>query len=145
MPRIIWLFPFLGLTGFATYFQHWNSGYTARLEDIASHPLAIYNHRDGRLDAEADLARDQRRLLVYGEPPAEMQEYQGLLSSIYRVQLESVTDEPTLELKRYAAAYNAVMLRNIRATFGRDALPETRELARRRHELSQRIANYVAP
>ncbi|MDQ5978621.1 MAG: hypothetical protein QG602_1595, partial [Verrucomicrobiota bacterium] len=44
-----------------------------------------------------------------------------------------------------AAAYNAVMLRHIRTTFGHDALPETRELARRRHELNRRIASYVSP
>lgn len=145
MKRTLLLIPCLGLSAFGGYFHHWNAAYVARQEDIASRPLAIYNHRDGRLDAEADLARDRLRLLTYGAQPAETREHRDLLGRIYRVELETITDDPTLEVKRYAAAYNAVMLRHLRATFGTGALDGVRELARRRHALNERIAAYVPP
>lgn len=145
MKRALLLVPCLGLTAFGGYFHHWNTAYTTRLEDIASRPLAIYNYRDGRIDAEADLARDHLRLLTYGWMPPEMPEYQDLLNRIYRLQIESITDNPTLEVKRYAADYNAVMRRHIIATFGPHALADARELARRRHALNGRIASYVPP
>ena len=145
MTRTLWLAPFLALSAFGGYYHHWHTAYIARLEDLASRPLAIYNYRDGRRDAEADLARAHLRLLAHGTPPADMSEQRDLLDRIYRVRLETITDNPTIEVKRYTAAYNAVMLRHIHATFGADALTGVRELARRRHALNERIAAYVPP
>lgn len=145
MKRSLLLIPFLGLTAFGGYYHQWNAERTALIESIARDPLTIYNHRDGRADAESDLARDKLRLLIHGTPPADLREYRGLLEHIYRVRLESITENPTLKVKRYAAAYNEVMERHIAATFGPDTLPETRALAQRRHTLNERIAAYVSP
>jgi hypothetical protein len=145
MKRTLLVVPFLGLSAFGGYYHHWNSEYVARIETIAREPLAVYNYRDGRSDAEADLAHGKRRLFIHGNPPADLREYSGLLERIYRVQVESITHDPTLEVKRYAAAYNAVMEQDIAATFGSDALAATRSLAQRRHELQERIAAYVSP
>jgi hypothetical protein len=145
MKRTLLVIPFLGLSAFGGYYHHWNSGYVARIEEIAREPLAMYNYRDGRTDAVADLAQGKRRLFIHGTPPPDQREYSGLLEQIYRVKVESITQDPTLEVKRYAAAYNAVMEQDFAATFGPDALAEARILAQRRHELQEHIAAYVSP
>lgn len=145
MKRTLLLIPCLGLSAFGGYYQHWNTAYTTRLENIARDPLISYNYRDGRAEAEADLASGKKRLLTYGNQPAEAAEYRDVLERVYRVRHESVTADPTLEVKRYVAAYNAVMERSIMATFGPNTLAEAQAMARRRHGLNQRIANYVPP
>lgn len=89
--------------------------------------------------------RGKLRLVMHGTPPADLREYRGLLEHVYRVRLEFITEDPTLEVKRYAAAYNEVMERHIAATFGPETLAETRALAQRRHALTERIAAYVSP
>ena len=145
MKRTLFLIPFLGLTAFGGYYHHWNAEHTARIENIARDPLTIYNHRDGRADAEADLVHGKLRLLMHGTPPADLREYRGLLEHVYRVRLEFITEDPTLEVKRYTAAYNEIMERHIAAIFGPETLAETRALAQRRHMLTERIATYVSP
>lgn len=145
MKRTLLVIPFLGLSAFGGYYHHWNSEYVARIDEIAREPLAIYNYRDGRTDAEADLAQGKRRLFVHGSPPPDQREYSGLLEQIYRVKVESITLNPTLEVKRYAAAYNAIMEQDLAATFGPETLATTRALAQRRHALKERIDAYVSP
>lgn len=145
MKRTLFLIPFLGLTAFGGYYHHWTAEQTARIETIARDPLTIYNHRDGRADAAADLARGKLRLLLHGIAPADLREYRGLLEHVYRVRLELVTEDPTIEVKRYVAAYNEIMERHIATIFGPDTLAETRVLAQRRHALAERIAAYVSP
>jgi len=61
------------------------------------------------------------------------------------VQVKFVTPNPTPELQRYAAAYNAVMEQDLAATFGLDSLNQARALAEDRHALNERNAAYVSP
>lgn len=145
MKRILLLVPFLGLSAFGGYYHHWKTEFTTRLDAIAHEPLAIYHYRDGAADAEADLVRGKRRLIIHGSPPSDQIEYNNLLDRIYQVQVQFVTPKPTPEVKRYAAAYNAVMEQDLAATFGRDALAKTRALAQDRHALNERNAAYVSP
>jgi hypothetical protein len=145
MKRTLLVIPFLGLSAFGRYYHHWNSEYLARIDEVAREPLTVYNYRDGHTDAEADLAQGKRRLFIHGTPASEQREYNDLLGQIYRVQVESITQDPTLEVKRYAAAYNAIMEQDLAATFGPESLAMIRILAQRRHALKERIDAYVSP
>lgn len=146
MKRTLLLIPSLALSAFGGYYyQHWNTAYTTRLENLARDPLISYNYRDGRAEAEADLAAGKKQLLSFGNQLAEAAEYRDLLERVYRVRHEWITENPTREVKRYVATYNAVMQRSITTTFGPNTLTDARTMARRRHALNQRIANYVPP
>lgn len=146
MKRIILLIPLLGLTAFGGYYRHWDSELKSRLAVDARDPLARYARRDGGADAAEDIARGHRRLLTCGEPAAAEKEYHGLLNRIYRIEVESLTAAPPAAfLERYAADYNAVMTREIAATYGPDVLRHTQTMAERAHVLNVRIAQYTPP
>jgi hypothetical protein len=145
MKRTLLVIPFLGLSAFGGYYHHWNNEYVARIEEVTREPLAVYNYRDGHTDAKADLAQGKRRLFIHGISSSDQREYSALLEQIYRVQVESITENPTLEVKRYAAAYNAIMEQDIAVSFGPDSLAAARDLAQRRHALKERIDAYVSP
>jgi len=145
MKPILLVVPFLGLSVFGGYYRHWNAEFTSRLDSIAHDPLAIYHSRDGGTDAKADLARGKRRLLLNGSTPSYQPEFSGLLDRIYQMQVQFVTPNPTPEVMRYAAAYNAVMEQDLAVTFGPDSLNQARALAEDRHALNERNAAYVSP
>jgi hypothetical protein len=93
MKRITLLIPFLGLTAFGGYYNHWDSGQRIRNALDAQDPLGIYARRSGEDDAGRDLAQGRRQLLTHGEPVEWQKEYNGLLNRIYRVEVVSLTTE----------------------------------------------------
>ncbi len=140
MKRIYFILPCLALTAFAGYFRHWETGFDARKTGYAKDDfLDPYRHRDGRKDAEADIAHGKLRIVSYGLPVHWAPEYREIMQRDYGVEVDSIAGcVVSGDLVKYAAAYNEVMQARILARHGKqvfdDAVAKAEALYAERHQ-----------
>lgn len=134
MKRITFILPCLALTAFAGYYQHGRHPEiecavrkTAYTRDDFIDP---YHNRDGRKDAEADLARGKLRIVGYGLPVHWIREYREVMKRDYNVDDEAIAGCVVTDgLLRYVAEYNKVMEARIIARYGEGVFDEGRAKA----------------
>ena len=143
MKRIYFLLPCLAVAAFAGYYRQWETARDEPATYCREDFTDPYRHRDGRKEAESDLAHGKLRVVSFGLPAHWSGEYREILLHDYHIEHHAIAGCVVSEgILRYAAAYNQVMAQRIQALYGThvfdDAAAKAATLYTERHPPSIR-------
>jgi hypothetical protein len=137
MKRAYLYVPLVLISGFGGYYVYWESHAEERAEDRRlqaiedSFGAKLYRDRDGKKEAEEDIARGTPKLKEYGLMYPDVLVFRSILHERFGVQAEVIAGcEVSEPLIKYAHAYNATVNAFIAKKYGQGALEALREEAR---------------
>jgi len=118
VKRIYLVLPMVAVALFAVFYARWQTNEKSRASTTARDP---YANRDGKSEAERELAGGKLVVVRCGLPEDWFREYCQILRTRYEIEVRVIAGcMLTTPIRNYASSFNEVMDKRIKALFGDD-------------------------
>jgi len=118
VKRIYLVLPAVAVALFAVFYARWQANEKSRALATTRDP---YANRDGKSEAERELAGGKLVMVRCGLPEDWFPEYCRVSRTTYEIEVRVIADcRLTTSLRNYASSYNEVMEKRIKALYGSD-------------------------